>query len=59
MNSPLDILTAAAAQPARALVYVDEANFAQLCERPDAQRFIIDGVTYGVTVDGVTYHRAD
>ena len=59
MISPLAILAAAAAQPARARVYVDEANFAKLCARPDAQRYIVNGSAHGVIVDGVTYRHAD
>lgn len=39
-------------------VYVDEANFAKLCEHPNAQRLILNGVLY-VDLDGVTYRHAD
>ncbi len=58
MISPLAILVAAAAQPARALVNVDEANFAKLCEHPNAQRLILNGVLC-VDLDGVTYRHVD
>ena len=51
---------AAAAQPRAqtGAVYVDEANFAKLCEHPDAQRCILNGVLC-VDLDGVTYRHAD
>jgi hypothetical protein len=52
--SPL-LMLASKAEP----IKVDAAHYEFLCISPDAQRFIIDGVTYGVIVDGVTYHRAD
>ncbi len=61
MTSPLDLLAAAAAQPAqpaRARVYVDEANFAKLCEHPNAARLILNGAQC-VDLDGVTYRHAD
>ena len=60
MTSPLDPLALLpdADQPARALVYVDEANFAKLCEHPNAQRGILDGFPC-VDLDGVTYRHAD
>jgi len=60
MQSAIDILTAAAAQPAprTGRIYVDDANFAKLCEHPDAQRCILDGALC-VDLDGVTYRHAD
>ena len=54
MNSPLDTLTSAA-KPAAKPARVDADTFAKLCERPDAQRYIVDGSAHGVIVDGADY----
>lgn len=57
MTSPLDILTApptAKSAPAR----VDADTFAKLCERPGAQRCILDGASC-VDLQGVTYRHVD
>ena len=54
MNSPLDTLTSAA-KPAAKPARVDADTFAKLCERPGAQRFIVDGSILGVNVDGADY----
>ena len=54
MISPLDILTGTA-KPAAKPARVDADTFAKLCERPDAQRFIVDGSINGVIVDGAEY----
>ena len=54
MNSPLDTLTSAA-KPAAKPARVDADTFAKLCERPGAQRFIVDGSINGVIVDGADY----
>lgn len=53
MISPLSLLslssdTQASAAPKR----VDADTFTEFCERPDAQRFIVDGSINGVIVDG-------
>jgi hypothetical protein len=57
--SPLSILAAPTLRPRdKGLVYVDEANFAKLCEHPDAHRVILDGALC-VDLQGVTYRHAD
>ena len=38
---------------------VDADRYEFLCASPGAQRFILDGSTYGVSVDGVNYLRAN
>jgi hypothetical protein len=58
MISPLALLNALAALNAAAAVRVDADTFAKLCERPDAQRLILNGVLC-VDLDGVTYRRAE
>jgi len=66
MTSPLDILTAPSTVKS-APAPVDADTFAQLCERPGAQRFIVDGfinadgaiegadAVIGVYLDGAAY----
>ena len=59
MISPLAPLAAAAAAAQPSAVRVDADTFAKLCERPGAQRYIVNGSAHGVIVDGVNYLRAD
>ena len=54
MNSPLDTLTSAA-KPAAKPARVDADTFTELCERPDAQQYIVDGSINGVIVDGAAF----
>ena len=50
MISPLSL--SSDAQASAAPKRVDADTFTELCERPDAQRFIVDGSINGVIVDG-------
>jgi len=59
MRSPLDIFTEAAKSapaPRTGRIYVDDANFAKLCEHHGARRYILDGIPY-VDLLGVTYRH--
>jgi hypothetical protein len=55
MTSPLDTLTSSQIATPPAPVRVDADTFTELCQRPNAQRYIVDGSIHGVFVDGAEY----